>query len=373
MLIKRLKVKPVVTKISRGKIHGQGDSKRYVFILLETDIGNSFSEVYCGSYDYHSVSVIVNGLNDRLAGKVVDLQQVHANFLHQPFISGAGLNQTIISSVYNCILLLDLSWKLGRRAGSAPAQTYISGGTVKSTLNEMEAEIAFAESLGVTDYKIRLDYRDLGRCLDRLGFLNRQSVNYALDLIVNTNHATRGQLMLEPILERLDPSKLLWLEEPIFPTAPEEWEPILDLCHEKGITVALGESLTSRLEMDYVLNHMLIGMVQIDATHCADLVTLQNFKQRVVNREKILGFHNWGSHLTLILNGLLGETSEQCFFEIPYYQTEFDTKLLQTLGRSVEELINPSICFNDFDSTREIIYQMICEHPESEYKDFRWS
>jgi len=373
MLLKSLKVKPVVTKISRGKIHGQGDFKRYVYILLETDAGNSFSEVYCGSYDFHSVTAIVKNLEEKLIGKPFGLQDVLDNKLHQPFISGGGVHQTIISSIYNCILLLDLSWKSDLSPAIKPGRTYISGGTVKSTIKEMETEIAFAKSLGLSDYKVRLDYRDLDRCFERIDFLNQQSVNYAVDLIVNTNHTSRNKLPLSSLLERFDTSKLLWLEEPVFPTAPEEWESVLQLCREMNITVALGESLTSKLELEYVLNHPMVGMVQIDATHCSDLLTLQSFKQRVINSKKVLGFHNWGSYVTLILNGFLNETSGRCFFEIPFYQTDFDAEVIQSLDCRLETLGVPSVCFDDFDSIREALFEVISRYAEKDYKDFSWS
>ena len=114
-------------------------------------------------------------------------------------------------------------------------------------------------------------------------------------------------------------------------------------------------------------------MVQIDSTHCSDLLRLQNFKQRLVDGGKILGFHNWGSYVTLILNGFLNESSCRSFFEIPYYQTDFDAEVIQRLDCGLKTLGIPSLCFDDFDSIREALFQMIDRHEEKNYQDFSWS
>lgn len=373
MIVKSLKAKPVVTKITRGKIHGQGNYKRYTFILLETSAGNSFAELYCGTYDFELVTAIVKSLEKKLVGRELALQDVLDNTLHQPFISGAGVHQAVISSIYNCILLLDLNWILDLEHSITSSRTYISGGTVKSSIEEMKLEIEFARSLELHHYKVRLDYRDLNSSLEKIEFLNRQSINYAIDLIINTNYIARKELPLSRLVERIDTSKLLWLEEPVFPTEPEEWDSVLHICREAGITVALGESLTSKLELEYVLNHQMIEMVQIDATHNSDLLALQDVKRRVLERGKILGFHNWGSYATLIMNGLLNENPGESFFEIPFYQTEFDEMLIQKLDCSVECLTNPRLCFGDLNCVRDNVFQLVLVYEERDYKDFSWT
>lgn len=372
MNIKSIKVKPVVTPILRGRIHGQGDSKRYVFVLLETDCGNSFSEIYCGSYDFRAVELIISNIAEKLMNTEVCLKDVYQNFLHKPFVSGAGIHQTVISSIYNCILLIDRTWKPDLALGKVSTKVYLSGGTVKSSIDEMAEEIDFAISCGLSDYKVRLDYRDSERCVERIKFLNQQPVNYAIDLIVNTNHLLRQRMQLREILEHVDLDKLLWLEEPVFPTEPSDWEETLSICKNYRVTVALGESLNSNLEMEFILNHPSIDMIQIDSTHCSDLWRLMQFQARVLSANKVLGYHNWGSYITLLLNGVLNEVSGQGFFEVPFYQTDFDKQVIKKLDCTLEHLCLPCVSFNDFDVIRESIFELIDGQLDKSYQDFSW-
>jgi Fe-S cluster assembly protein SufD len=75
----------------------------------------------------------------------------------------------------------------------------------------------------------------------------------------------------------------------------------------------------------------------------------------------------------LLINGFLNETSGRCFFEIPFYQTDFDAEVIQSLDCRLETLGVPSLCFDDFDSIREALFKVISRYAEKDYKDFSWS
>ena len=69
MIVKKLYLKQISTELTLGSIKGQGNLKKYVFLILETDIGLGFSEIYCGTYRFVFLKKIVEYLSSVLKGK----------------------------------------------------------------------------------------------------------------------------------------------------------------------------------------------------------------------------------------------------------------------------------------------------------------
>ena len=278
----------------------------------------------------------------------------------------------IMSAFYNAILLSDLSWRHELPSVSA-LEIYLSGGTVKTSIDEMRSELRFAMESKFNLYKMRLDYRYPEICDERLRLLASTDLLYAVDLIVNTNHSERYDLDIGRVLARADLTKLAWLEEPVFPSAPSEWSEVLYFCEVNGIHVALGESLSSMLELEYLLVSPMISVIQIDATHCSDLYRLQTFQQRVASSDKQLGYHSWGSYITLFLNGLLSEAAQSGYFEVPFYETEFDRQVVSVLSCKPFDLAKPSSLSGSMEKIISSLARLINCQPEKNYRDFKWS
>ena len=372
MIIKSLSLKAVVSPILRGNIHGQGSCKKYVFLLVDTSEGVSFSEIYCGAYTFDCVQSIVQDLFKKIEGREIDHSDVINNTLHQPFVCGSGIYEVVLNAFYNAILLFDLSWK-DADVSTNGNELYLSGGTVKTSLDEMRNEILYAAQHDFDLYKVRMDYRAPEDCRERLEVLNSAGIRYAIDLIVNTNHVDRKAIQLDSLLAHADFANLVWLEEPFFPTCPSEWGTVGRYCMQHNVSLALGESLTSMLELEFVLQHPGIAVIQIDATHCSNLKNLQEFQKRVLENGKALGYHNWGSSITLLLNGLLSESTGASYFEVPYYMTEFDQRIQMALACGAPDFAKPSRNLGDVSSYRPMLAQLIIDEPDRVYGDFRWS
>ena len=102
MKIKRVYSKYVEAPLIRGRIHGQGPSKRYSFVILETDEGIGMSELYPGVYSKDLMDACLceiqkQFLNNVIVNEIWDIKKA----LHIPFISGNGMYQACIGAVIN--------------------------------------------------------------------------------------------------------------------------------------------------------------------------------------------------------------------------------------------------------------------------------
>jgi hypothetical protein len=369
MIVKKLYLKQISTQLTSGSIKGQGNSKKYVFLILETDVGSGFSEIYCGTYRFIFLKKIIEYLFSELEGKDIDKDLVLKNFLHQPFISGGGIVEIINSAFYNCYYMIEKNCNFYFK-NNFNFKLYASGGTLSSSIDEIKNQIMFVNDNNLEALKIRLDYRDLKNSLDRIDLLSSSNCNFAIDLIYNTNYLNRLDFDLSNIIHNDKIDNLLWIEEPVFPSsAGIDWEKNISYIKEIGYDIALGESLSSITELQFLALYEYIDIIQLDVTHNSDYERLASFMD-INEGKKKFGIHNWGSILGQIQNLNMLNTSKNIknlWWELPLYSTKFDQELLEILNiHSNVELLE--IKNLNLDS----IINFLTNHEEKTHDDYKW-
>ena len=372
MKISSISIKCIVTPILSGKIHGQGNNKKYVFLQMRTDVGNACVEIYCGTYAFNLVEFIVAEFDTELRNRNVNIGHVRENFLHKPFISGSGVYETVKNAIYNAILLIDLSW-LPNTFSNSQSRNYLSGGTVKTSIAEMHNEIDRVNQSGFHGYKIRLDFRDADSINDRKQLLNTSGVPFAIDMIVNTNFKQRRSFNCIELFDNLETNNFLWLEEPVFPYSPLEWAEVITPLKQQKLPVAIGESLNSALELYSVIAGGLFDIIQIDSSHNGNFLQLSELQDFAVSQSRIVAYHNWGSLVTLFMNAILDNLlSNTTYFEVPAYKTKFDLDLCDILGIPTDEITSLITSIDNVEGIREDIFELISQTKSGDYADFQW-
>lgn len=360
MKIKKLYTKNVEAPLISGKIHGQGPSKKYAFVIMETDEGVGIAELYPGTYnqrlmDACLVEIQKRSLNFNFINETMDIKKA----LHIPFISGNGIYQACVSAVINCKYMMKRTYDPKDTKSLHP---YYSGGTVKSSLVDLEFEANHAAINSYYCYKVRLDYRNELDCIQKIQFLNGLDINYAVDFIVNTNFEDHSEEQILKLVKHMDPTKVEWLEEPCAPFQIFERKTFLTEIRNQGFKVAFGESFTSTFEIDAIDQGRLIDVLQLDATINCNIGELIQIAK---NCQTKLSMHNWGSVITSHANKIVATNLDKdIFFEIPYYKTLFDEQITAVL-EECEQLI---------DSTHaEKILTIIEKFSSEKIRDFRWT
>jgi len=370
MIVKKLYLKQISTELTLGSIKGQGNLKKYVFLILETDIGLGFSEIYCGTYRFVFLKKIVEYLSSVLKGKDINKDLILKNFLHQPFISGGGIVEIINSAFYNCFYMIEKKC-IFYFNNNFNCKLYASGGTLSSSIEDIEKQISYVNDNNLEALKIRLDYRDLKNSIDRIDLLRSSKCNFAIDLIYNTNYLDRLNFDLSNIIHNDKIDNLLWIEEPVFPSsAGIDWDKNISYIKEIGYDIALGESMSSITELQFLALYEYIDIIQLDVTHNSDYERLSAFMD-INEAKKMFGIHNWGSILGQIQNLNMLNTSKNIkniWWEIPLYSTKFDQELLEMLNlhTNVELLEIKNLNLDK-------IINFLTNHEEKTHDDYKWT
>jgi hypothetical protein len=357
-------MRTVVSKIYGTVIHGQGNYKKYCFIEVVMQTGIFYSEIYPGLYSAAFVKTAIDEISKRICDiKYDNLDAVEAA-IHIPFISGAGTYQAVTSAVLNAV---SHESALQINLDSTYFKKYLSGGTVRTSLEQIEREIELCSNECYEVYKVRLDYRDQNDCIKKIELLNNSGVKYAVDFICNTNHKLFDPEVILKIIDKMNYQSVEWIEEPLIPHNALNQIDFLSKLVAKGFVIALGESLTSPLELWAIDSERTIGMLQLDATINGKYQDLKIFAEKSKSR---LGAHNWGSLVTSLQNGsLFTGIDKNIFFEVPIYQTEFDLELANILQIGVKDL-------KSWSGTQIYLNQQITEvilrFADDTYPDFGW-
>ena len=352
----------VSTTITKGKIHGQGSKKRYCFIILITDSEEFVSELYPGTYSQKLVLECFQVINAKLIKKGIfnDLWDIR-ECLHIPFISGNGIYQACVNATLNAAMQKFDPLKIESLTG---VKYYYSGGTVKSELKDIEYEADYATKNLFDFYKIRLDYRNTNDCLEKIKFLNTAPIKFCVDFIANTNFQRNSDAAILYLIQKMDPSRVIWIEEPFVPNNLFQSKGLINRLRDLGFKVAIGESFTSEFELYALEQSGLADIVQLDATINADTDKLTEFARSC---KKNISFHNWGSKFTSLLNlTIASKLSRDVYFEEPYYKTEFDSEISHILRT---ETSNQSISENENTQIIDIINRFSIEKTD----DFQWT
>lgn len=370
MIVKKLYLKQISTQLISGSIKGQGNLKKYVFLVLETSKGIGFSEIYCGTYRFIFLKKIVDYLISELKEKEINRDLVLNNFLHQPFISGAGIVEIINSAFYNCYYMIEREGTLNLK-NNINLKLYASGGTLSSKNNDIKEEIKHVNDNKFDALKIRLDYRDIKTSLDRIEILKSSNCNFAIDLIYNTNHLNRSVSDISKIINKEKIKNLLWIEEPVFPSsAGIDWDRNISYIKKIGYDIALGESMTSLTELQFLSLYEYVDLIQLDVTHNSDYVRLSSFLN-INHNKKSFGIHNWGSLLGQIQNLIMlnyCKKINEIWWEIPLYMTKFDQELLEIMNiDSKKNLVEKQhLNLNN-------IIEFLINHEEKSHDDYKWT
>jgi len=368
MQVNSLTLKSIVTPIIQGSIRGQGDSKKYIFLIMETDEGIGISEIYSGTYYYKLIFEVLELIKPRILGKYISKEDISSNFLHQPFISGSGIVEVINSAIYNCFKWIELNHSYTKQI-YANLIPYLSGGTVSSSLEDLDKEITYSKENSFNFIKVRIDYRDKKKSLKKIEFLDMANVNYAVDIIANTNFLDINEFRIQDYFSESNSEKIIWIEEPFFPTNPLNWNETISQCRNLNLRIALGESLTSILELDFICKSSDIDIVQLDSTHCSDINRLTHLINCNIGQKKLWGIHNWGSLFGAYQNFLMIKNIECDFYwEVPFYKTLFDEEFSEII-----DVRNIHILNENPNNTLDKINKLIIEYPSREYKDFNWT
>jgi hypothetical protein len=362
MRILRVKSTFIHSEIDHGKIHGQGSTKRYCFVLVETDCGNYFSELYPGTYASRLVDACIETIAERLCSEQI-YQSINAiqSKLHIPFISGNGMYEACVSAVLNAIHSHFNDYTVNKLSD---VKYYYSGGTVKSTLSEIEEEVDFAIKNQYEFYKVRLDYRNVEDCKSKIEVLNNINLPYCVDFIVNTNYSLNCSETILKITTLMDPAKVIWIEEPFVPSSMHYQRDFAAQLRTQGHKIALGESFTSLFELNSLIEAGLADYIQLDCTITSNISNLISF---AAETKLAVAFHNWGSLITSLQNVIIAaQIGRTSYFEIPYYSTPFDRWLA-----SVRDLSRSVLGLNE--SERECIFEHIKTNGKRTHEDFSWS
>lgn len=327
-----IRVRTVSTPVFGTVIHGQGQNKKYCYIEVNSNDGIFYAEIYPGLYSSALVEAAVEEVSNRACGRNFSDISALRRALHIPFITGAGVYQAVTGAFLNAVqhnkpLRIDLK--------ADNIHPYLSGGTVKTSTDQMSEEIALCKALNFACYKVRLDYRDRKDCEEKIALLNNSEIRYAVDFICNTNHSDFNEKVLLGLLDLMDPRSVEWIEEPVIPHEAWQQGKFLSEIDNKGFATALGESLTSPLEFWALDNISTVGLIQLDATINGDYEYLRDYARCCSSK---LGAHNWGSIITSLQNAVVfSGFGKDIFFEIPIYETDFDREVAATFGISLKE------------------------------------
>ena len=363
MIIRSIFTKFVSTKILKGHIHGQGTHKTYCFVVIETDQGIFLSELYCGTYNRDIITTCIQTIREKLVDfEYNNLNEIRTR-LHIPFISGNGAYQACTNVVLNALDFAEKDKHDDKR--NWYGEYYYSGGTVKTKPNEFITEIEYAKTNKFSLYKVRLDYRDTADCLAKIEILNSANISYSVDFIVNTNLNCGYQDQILKILNKMDPEKVCWVEEPMVPTDIFQNLTYVQQIRDMGYKIALGESFTSMFEFSALDRLQIVDLFQLDATQSSSNKELITF---ATTCSSSIGFHNWGSFFGMMQNMHIAQrTGVHNYFEVPYYATEFDIMLADQFEAA--EIHNLNLDPSQF----QFIFELIEARSGNFNGDFKWS
>jgi len=243
------------------------------FVLAETSDGAyGVGEAYAGAYAPEVVRAIVDQLAPSLAGKQVEsIADTMSALGHEIRYWGrAGVPQGALAAIE--MALLDLQGKLqgspvyqalgGKRHASLPV--YASGGNDKPYA-ELEAEMHGYVQAGFGAVKIRVNNLPLPQAIEKVRICARALQGKAALAVDAVQSNTRFPWTVDEAMElmrALAPQQLLWLEEPL---TPEDVKGLAKLRTAGLVPIASGETITTLDEVERLLEHGSIDILQPDA------------------------------------------------------------------------------------------------------------
>jgi L-alanine-DL-glutamate epimerase-like enolase superfamily enzyme len=255
------------------ELHLRTGLRSAAFVLVQSTAGASgVGEAYAGAYAPEVVRAIVEQVALSLNGKEVDsISGLMASVQHQVRYWGrAGVTQGALGAIEAA--LLDLEGKLcgqpvyeilgGRRHTTLPV--YASGGNDKP-YQELEAEICGYVQVGFGAVKIRINNLPAHKAIEKVRVCSQALDGKAALAVDAVQSNTRFPWTVDEaarMVESLAPLGLLWLEEPL---PPENVEGLARLRGMGAMPIAGGETITTLDEVERLLEHGAIDILQPDA------------------------------------------------------------------------------------------------------------
>tara|TARA_A100001388_G_scaffold147349_1_gene109403 strand:+ start:346 stop:1485 length:1140 start_codon:yes stop_codon:yes gene_type:complete len=361
-------IQPILISSDYGnnKILGQPLGLKTIGIVKVNSKNGLFGygESYIAIYIPELFETLVNFINNKLKNKSFENPLSIYDSFYIPFCSSNGLLASIYSGID--IALWDLTCKTYGKtlndyldiSANKDLKFYFSGGSAAFNSKEISEEISKVNPEIFSGYKMRIGKTNWEHDLERIK-TSRKGWDRCLmlDAIMGTIRPPFTKKHWENKINSLDEFLITWLEEPIHP------ENIYDLKNLKvmypKIDIALGESLTGKLEIRSYLNNKYLDILQLDVTHCGGISMLISMLPEIQKSNKRITMHVWGSPLAFSANLKFASILKNVeWVEYPgvilHAFTKFDTEYYDDSPNFQKYLIQPNFTSIDFLKVRDI-------------------
>ncbi len=266
-----------------------------------------YGESYAAIYVPDLFESIVNYIGSLLKNKYFEDPIDIYNSFYIPFCSSSGLLASIYSAID--IALWDLTCKINKKPLhkflnlkiNNNFKFYFSGGSAAFSSKQITEEISKINTEVFSGYKIRIGKANWEDDLKRIK-TSRQNwdKHLMLDAIMGTIRPPFTINNWKNKINSLDEFFIKWLEEPLHPDNIKDLKKLKDI--SSNINLALGESLTGKLEIRTYLNNKYLDILQLDVTHCGGISMLIEMLPEIEKSKKRISMHVWGSPLAFSAN-----------------------------------------------------------------------
>ena len=274
MAIRAISAVPVVIPLKRAARMATRAlrAREYVLVHVSTDEGaEGLGYAYAGTAGARPVAAMIDELcAPLLIGKDPSLITGHWDAMYQEMLllgrRGAGLRALSAVDIALWDLLgktagLPLYQLLGGRAGTVPA--YASGGYYREGKGPagLQEELGRYQSLGFTDFKIKVGGASLDKDRDRVRAA-REAIGAGARLAVDANNAYRSAPEAVRAVRAFEPYDIWWFEEPL---SPDDVAGHARVAAATDVPVATGEIEATRFGFRDLITSGAASILQPDA------------------------------------------------------------------------------------------------------------
>jgi L-alanine-DL-glutamate epimerase-like enolase superfamily enzyme len=293
----------VSSRLTSGSFSLVDGSREFGIIEIVTEDGRvGYSEVYLSLYaDFESIQRIIRSLASQLNTTSFQNPSEIFSALRVPFLVRAG-------AYFNLACAIEMAaWDAWFKGINRPHWAsfnnddenlliYGSGGSNLMSPEQVCEE--FLWSVGSFDgYKFRIGLRQSSIDLKKIDLISLNATSnsvWMIDAIAETRREiwsfSDASILISNCIER----GALWYEEPFRVDRFEDYQKIMTSFPR---FIAMGEALSSELEVISMSSEAGLGWLQLDVTHNTTFSLLDNLLQQRRGSHPKLALHCWGSML----------------------------------------------------------------------------
>ena len=283
------------------------------FIEVESEDGTiGLGETYAGVYAPELIEPVAKFLAEFVIGLDISDDQIPERLEQIPFLGREGLVRSVASGLE--IALWDLRGKLldtpvfRLLGGTNSVEVYSSGGSAASSKEEVVTDVQVSLDRGFSSFKMRVGLQaweiDQARVAAAHGALGGGEL--MVDAIMGTLRPPWTEDFARARAKDLEPFKLRWLEEPLF---PDDFSGMARLREGTSIPIAAGEAFTSQSDFKMLVDCNAIDVMQFDATHAGGITASIAIEEKARRKGLDRAAHVWGSAAAISANATVSSAA----------------------------------------------------------------